>query len=382
MILTICASCAAPLPHCSAKQCSRCKTRYCGLACQKQHWEEGGHDKLCRKIKKGGGAEQYYANEKYAEAVAVAAEACAEDTKGQTCYICTEAVHWKTKEGLVRMCACRGTAGFVHVSCLAEQAKILVAEAKENHLDLVPRWARWNTCGMCEQKYHGVVRCALGWACWKAHLGRPEADQLRRIAMTELGNGLQNGGHYEVALSVEEAYLAMLRRLGESESHILVAQGNLAGTYYALGRVEDAILIERDVYAGRLKLSGEEGVSTLISANNYATSLASLTRFEEAKSLLRKTIPVARRVFGESDDLTLAMKKNYARSLYENSCATLGDLHEAVNTLVETERTARRVLGISHPDALSIEEALRQSRAVLRVRELTCELEASPLGSE
>ena len=34
----------------------------------------------------------------------------------------------------MRGCACRGTAGFAHVSCLAEQAKILVAEAMENNL--------------------------------------------------------------------------------------------------------------------------------------------------------------------------------------------------------------------------------------------------------
>ena len=34
MILTNCAACAAPLPH-KAKQCSRCKTRYCGPACLK-----------------------------------------------------------------------------------------------------------------------------------------------------------------------------------------------------------------------------------------------------------------------------------------------------------------------------------------------------------
>ena len=84
---------------------------------------------MCKKIHRGGNAEQYYADKKYKEAVAVAAEACAEDTRGQTCYICTQALHWKTKEGLVRMCACRGTAGFAHVSCLAEQAKILCAEA-------------------------------------------------------------------------------------------------------------------------------------------------------------------------------------------------------------------------------------------------------------
>ena len=70
MILTNCAACAATLPH-KAKQCSRCKTRYCGPACQKQHWDAaGGHKDLCRKIKKGGGAEQYHADKKYKEAVA------------------------------------------------------------------------------------------------------------------------------------------------------------------------------------------------------------------------------------------------------------------------------------------------------------------------
>ena len=108
----------------------------------------------------------------FKEAVAEAVEACADDTKGQTCYICTQALHWKTKEGLIRMCACRGTAGLAHVSCLAEQAKILVAEAKENNSGfkvLSERWARWDHCSMCKQEYHGVVRCALDK---KTHLWR------------------------------------------------------------------------------------------------------------------------------------------------------------------------------------------------------------------
>ena len=177
MLLTNCAACAAPLAH-DAPRCVRCKTRYCNSTCQHDHWRRG-HKQICKKIHRGGNAEQYHADKKYKEAVAVAVEACAEDTKGQkcyicleavhsrtgeglvrgcacgdrdgvaspelgvahvscfavavekcaddtkgqTCYICTEAVHWKTKEGLVRMCACRGTSGFAHVSCLAEQAK-------------------------------------------------------------------------------------------------------------------------------------------------------------------------------------------------------------------------------------------------------------------
>ena len=188
MILTTCAACAAPLAH-TAPRCIRCHTRYCNEACQRQHWERGGHEALCRRIKRGGGAEQYHADKKYKEAVAVAVEACAEDTKGQTCYICTQALHWKTKEGLVRGCACRGTAGFAHVSCLAEQAKILFAEALENNLGgkvLSERMGRWDTCSLCEQQYHGVVACALTWACWKTYVGRPETDQPRLLAMLSL----------------------------------------------------------------------------------------------------------------------------------------------------------------------------------------------------
>ena len=171
---------------------------------------------MCKKIHRGGNAEQYYADKKYKEAVAEAVEACADDVKGQTCYICTQALHWKTKEGLVRGCSCRGTSGFAHVSCLVEQAKILFAEAEENNLGVKAfnaRFRRWNTCSLCGQQYHGVVRCALGWACWKTYLGRPETDWARREAMTQLGNGLSQARLHEDALSVREAELSMERHL-------------------------------------------------------------------------------------------------------------------------------------------------------------------------
>ena len=372
MILTQCAVCATDLGLTRGKKCGRCSTRYCGAACQVQHWKEGGHDQLCKKIKKAGGAEQYHANKKYSEAVAVAAEKCAEDTKGQTCYICTQALHWKTKEGLVRMCACRGTAGFAHVSCLAEQAKILCDEAEENTLGLKAlnaRLARWRACSLCEQNYHGVVRYALGWACWKTYLGRPERSKIRGMAMTELGNGLSAVGDHEAALSVREAELAMMQRIGASQDVILVLQTNLAVTYAELGRHEESISLERDVYSGREKLSGEEHGSTLLAANNYAVSLLKVKRFEEAKLLLRKKIPLARRVLGESHDLMLRMRKIYARALSEDAGATPDDLREAVTTLEETERTARRVLGGAHPLAVSIEKNLRNVRVVLGARE-------------
>ncbi|CAH0367996.1 unnamed protein product [Pelagomonas calceolata] len=370
MILTNCAACAAPLAH-TAPRCVRCHTRYCNKTCQMDHWRRG-HKQMCKKIHRGGNAEQYHADKKYKEAVAVAVEKCADDTKGQTCYICTQSLHWKTKEGLVRGCACRGTAGFAHVSCLAEQAKILVAEAEENNLGfkvLNERWARWSTCGLCEQRYHGVVSGALGWACWKTYVGRPETDEVLRMAMNLLGNGLYTAGHYEDALSVRAAQLSTYQRSGASAEDILAVQSNLANTYAALGRLEKALSMERDIYYGRLKLNGEEHRQTLVVALNYASSLVQLQHFEEAKSLMRKTTPVARRVLGAGHDHTLRMRTVYAVALSLDSGATLDDLREAATSLAETKRTAQRLLGGAHPIVVAIEQALGGARATLSARE-------------
>ena len=63
------------------------------------------------------------------------------------------------------------------------------------------------------------------------------------------------------------------------------------------------------------------------------------------------------------------MRKVYARTLYVDSGATLDDLREAVTTFEEIERTARRVLGGTHPLAMNIEASLRAARAALRARE-------------
>jgi hypothetical protein len=304
--------------------------------------------------------------------VAVAAEKCAEDTKGQTCYICTQALHWKTKEGLVRGCSCRGTAGFAHVSCLAEQAKILVAEAEENNLGvqaLNERWKRWNRCSLCEQKYHGVVRGALGWACWKTYLGRPETDRSHLNAMSQLGGGLTEANNCEDASSVFEVQVSMLRRLGGSEENILIAQSNLANTYEALGRPE-ALQMKQDVYSGCLRLYGEEDGDTMIAASNHANCLLTAKRFDEAKPLLRKVIPVARRILGESHITTLRMRGCYAQALYKDSGATLDDLHEAVTTLEDVALIARRVLGGAHPLAMVLQQRdLKGARAALAARE-------------
>ena len=67
------------------------------------------------------------------------------------------------------------------------------------------------------------VRGAAGGRDWES-----------ACAMNVLGNGLSDAEHHEDALSVQEAELAMLRRLGASEANMLTAQNNLASRINSL----------------------------------------------------------------------------------------------------------------------------------------------------
>ena len=64
------------------------------------------------------------------------------------------------------------------------------------------------------------------------------------------------------------------------------------------------------------------------------------------------------------------MRWIYAQSLYEDNGATLDDLREAVATLEDAARIARRVIGGAHPFTNEIEGDLQIARAKLRAREL------------
>jgi hypothetical protein len=59
--------------------------------------------------------------------------------------------------------------------------------------------------------------------------------------------------------------------------------------------------------------------------------------------------------------LLLRMRGCYGQALYMAAGATLDDLREAVTTLEDAERIARRTFGGTHPLAAQIEEALQDA---------------------
>ena len=170
MILTQCAVCATDLGLTLGKKCGRCSTRYCGPECQRAALERGRPRQALQIDKKAGGAEQYNANEKYAEAVAVRSRMRGRHEGPDVLHLHAGAPLENEggprarlrvpRDGGLRACVVSGGA----------TAKILFAEAEENNKPRhYPVVARWASCSLCEQRYHGVVACALGWACWKTY---------------------------------------------------------------------------------------------------------------------------------------------------------------------------------------------------------------------
>ena len=66
------------------------------------------------------------------------------------------------------------------------------------------------------------------------------------------------------------------------------------------------------------------------------------------------------------------MRWNYAKALCRATGATLDDVREAVTTLEDAGRIARRVLGGAHPTTEGIENALRDAGAALAARKGDC----------
>ena len=72
-------------------------------------------------------------------------------------------------------------------------------------------------------------------------------------------------------------------------------------------------------------------------------------------------ISVVRRVGRDDSEVSIRMRALYAQALYKDLGASLDGLREAVKTLEDTDRIARRVFGGAHPLVLQVERALRDA---------------------
>ena len=106
---------------------------------------------------------------------------------------------------------------------------------------------------------------------------------------------------------------------------LLDAQMSLASCLGTLGRLEESLVLQREIYARRLAISGASHEGTIISGSNLLATLNMLGRWDEAKPLARdQLLPAARQSLGADHDTTLKLTKNLACTLAD--LGTRGDL--------------------------------------------------------
>jgi len=259
-----------------------------------------------------------------------------------------------------------GTAGIAHVSCLVRQAQIACDDEMSNE-DQESKWLRWDRCRVCRQRFNGNVALALGWACWRTYLSRPLGDEMRPVALSQLGVGLQKTCRYEAAIAAYQLNLAELQRYAPRnwEGQFSI-RNNIAILYNIMGRREEALNEHVAVMEGRRKLHGAENKNTIHCSINVANVLlrlgtegGDLQKLDQARELLEVQLPLAKRVLPATDEMLLLSESMYAHSILYDPRASRNDKLEAKARLAECVQKMRRALGPQHLSTREIELSLR-----------------------
>ncbi|KAG8754929.1 hypothetical protein FRC14_004523 [Serendipita sp. 396] len=80
---------------------------------------------------------------------------------------------------------------------------------------------------------------------------------------------------------------------------------NLANIYASIGRVGDALLLEKEVFEERKKLLGPDHRGTLGAMLNLLLTLEQLAMEEELKALAKIALPLYEKVYGAGHEDTL-----------------------------------------------------------------------------
>mmetsp|Transcript_23161 Transcript_23161/g.50193 ORF Transcript_23161/g.50193 Transcript_23161/m.50193 type:complete len:501 (-) Transcript_23161:219-1721(-) len=326
-----------------------------------------------------------------------------------TCWVCLDGNDTRPSSSndaatgpLLRNCACRGTGGFAHASCVAENAR-RVAEAAfparlqggrssrppPSKVSLAVTKA-WMYCPNCEQEYLGDMSLAMAekWAESAAHLN--DADFPRFDALQRVGLGRFDCGDYAGAIQTFESLVSARESSGPAAAS---ATGAARSTRSPATAVEKYFLEQR---AETLQL-----LATTYVRRMTANPFIGPNDVTRAKQCLKEAHGIFASTFGPDDMRTMQAKmmlqdfngrshtnsaavlkerrreyKKSVRSDGADSAEALSDVACLAKALVEDGKAAeakallkksvpkaKRVFGPSHPTAISMEDLLKDVEA-------------------
>jgi tetratricopeptide (TPR) repeat protein len=162
--------------------------------------------------------------------------------------------------------------------------------------------------------------------------------------------------HDEAIKLYEDALAAQKRVLAPDHPDTLASMHNLANSYAALNRHAEALKLREETLAARRRVLPPDHPDTLGTMTGLARCYSALKRHAEAAKLYEEILAARKRVLPKDHRDTLASMNNLA-----SSYAALNRHAEALELREETLAIRKRVLPKDHPDTLISIGALADS---------------------
>jgi tetratricopeptide (TPR) repeat protein len=268
------------------------------------------------------------------------------DESAPRCWICFESEHRSTRSRRMELasmgCACRGSAGMVHLGCLVSMA----THSPEC----------WTNCPTCKQAYKSTMIVPLAQARQRLADRLPrdadgvhEYEHERLCAMHGMAIALEEMGRFHEARPLYETVLQIEIALhGPDDLSTLLTKNNLADLLDRVGERAEARQMYEAVIAAETAKLGPDHEHTLGSKGNLASLLEVSGERKEARKLFEEVIEGNTRLLGAQHADTLRVKGNLA-----NVIKQLGEKAEAQQLYRDVVRDQSRLLGPWHADTLN-----------------------------
>lgn len=132
---------------------------------------------------------------------------------------------------------------------------------------------------------------------------------------------------------------------------------NCATCLLEMGRLDEALVIQRELLSEHTVSFGECHQLTVKAASNLALTLLELEKYEESKALLERVVEFYIEQFGGDHPSSLRALNNLSELLYR-----MGDIEDSIALQESVLQLREAVLGENHPDTLKTCSELEQKR--------------------